>query len=183
MSSPGTCESCCPPRPLKVTEQQTRTRICVCWNLTTSADPTSFENVRKDLEDHIMPGVTHWQSPNFFAYFPANSSYPGILGDMVSSMINCIGFNWICSPACTELETIVLDWMARLLELPEKFLSSGVGGGVIQGTASEAIMLCMLSARFRTFAKHTGIDQGILNSKLVAYVSTQVRIIKTYRRQ
>jgi glutamate/tyrosine decarboxylase-like PLP-dependent enzyme len=67
-----------------------------------------------DVKTHIMPGVTHWQHPNFFAFFPCNSSPPGLLGEMLSGMFNVVGFNWVCSPACTELETIVLDWMAKV---------------------------------------------------------------------
>jgi aromatic-L-amino-acid decarboxylase len=68
-----------------------------------------------DVKTHIVPGVTHWQHPSFFAFFPSNSSPPGLLGEMLSGMFNVVGFNWICSPACTELETIVLDWMAKVI--------------------------------------------------------------------
>lgn len=81
--------------------------------------PESFQSIMDDINEKISPGITHWQSPNFFSYFPANSSYPGILGDMCSSMFNVIGFSWICSPACTELETIVLDWLAKAMSLPK----------------------------------------------------------------
>jgi aromatic-L-amino-acid decarboxylase len=78
-----------------------------------------------------MPGVTHWQHPSFFAYFSANSSPPALLGDMLSGALNVIGFSWVTSPAATELETVVLDWLARLLGLPEEFCADGRGGGVI----------------------------------------------------
>ena len=96
--------------------------------------------------------MTHWQHPNFFAYFSSNSSTPGILGEMMSSMFNCIGFNWICSPAMTELETIVLDWLAKMFKLPKEFLSNGTGGGVIQGTASEATVVALLSAMSKSMS-------------------------------
>lgn len=66
-----------------------------------------------DVETKIMPGVTHWQHPRFHAYFPSGNSFPSILGDMLSDGIGCIGFSWAASPACTELETIVLDWLGK----------------------------------------------------------------------
>lgn len=96
-----------------------------------------------------MPGMTHWQSPNFMAFFPASSTYPGILGEMWSAALTAPAFNWLCSPAVTELETIVMDWLARMLALPEGFLSQGEGGGVIQGSASEAVLTAMVAARER----------------------------------
>lgn len=78
-----------------------------------------------DVQKNILPGVTHWQSPSYFAYFPSNSSIAGFLGEMLSAAFNIVGFSWITSPAATELETIVLDWLAKLLKLPDDFLSSG----------------------------------------------------------
>ena len=102
-----------------------------------------------DIEKIIQPGITHWQHPAFMAFFPANSSFPGILGEMYSAMLNGAAFNWICSPAVTELETVMMDWVARALALPECFLSKGAGGGVIQGTASEAIIVVLIAARER----------------------------------
>ena len=83
------------------------------------------------------------------AYFPTAVTYPGILGEMYSAALSAPGFNWQCSPAMTELETIVLDWMAGILHLPECFLSKGKGGGVIQGSASEAVATVMVAARKR----------------------------------
>ncbi len=74
-----------------------------------------------------MPGITHWQSPNFFAYFPANASGPAILGDLLSSGLGVQGMLWATSPACTELEAHVLDWLVDLLGLPERFRSSTAG--------------------------------------------------------
>lgn len=91
------------------------------------------------------------QSPNFFAFFPATTTYPSMLGELYSSAFTCAAFNWICSPAVTELETIVLDWMCKLLALPSCYLSTSPngGGGVIQGSASEAIVTVMVAARDR----------------------------------
>lgn len=78
-----------------------------------------------DVRSKIVPGVTHWQSPNFFAYYPSNGSTAGFLGEMLSGGFNIVGFSWITSPAATELEMIVLDWLGKLLQLPNEFLSSG----------------------------------------------------------
>ena len=109
----------------------------------------AFEAMLADVEKLILPGVTHWQSPNFFAYFPSNASAPAILGDLLSSGLGVQGMLWATSPACTELETHVLDWLARMLALPEKFLSTSAGGGVIQDTASSASLCALLAARER----------------------------------
>jgi len=78
-----------------------------------------------DVQEKILPGVTHWQSPNYFAYFPSNSSIAGFLGEMLSAGLNIVGFSWITSPAATELETVVLDWLAKALLLPHDFFSTG----------------------------------------------------------
>ena len=90
-----------------------------------------FDHILGDIERVILPGITHWQSPNFYAYFPSNGSGPGILGDLLSSGLGVQGMLWSTSPACTELETQMLDWLVPMLGLPEKFLSSSSGGGVI----------------------------------------------------
>src|SRR5205814_8938974 len=93
------------------------------------ADPPDvgepFEDVLADLDRVIVPGITHWQSPNFFAYFPANASGPAILADLVSSGLGVQGMLWATSPACTELETHMLDWLVELLGLPDRFRSTG----------------------------------------------------------
>eukprot|EP00252_Welwitschia_mirabilis_P013185 TRINITY_DN29104_c0_g1_i1.p1 TRINITY_DN29104_c0_g1~~TRINITY_DN29104_c0_g1_i1.p1 ORF type:complete len:504 (+),score=108.51 TRINITY_DN29104_c0_g1_i1:59-1570(+) len=139
--------------------------------------PETFETVLGDIEKKIMPGITHWQSPNFFSFFPSNSSTAGLLGEMLSGGLNIVGFSWITSPAATELETIVLDWLGKMLKLPDCFLSCGngggnpslrKGGGVIQGTASEAILVALLAARDKALKK-----AGITLEKLVAYGSDQ----------
>src|SRR5438309_10534496 len=108
-----------------------------------------IEAVLRDVEEKILPGITHWQSPNFYAYFPSNNSGPSILGDLLSSGLGVQGMLWATSPACTELETHVLDWLVQMLDLPEKFLSTNTGGGVIQDTASSASLCALLAARER----------------------------------
>ena len=130
-----------------------------------------FDQILADIDRVILPGITHWQSPNFYAFFPSNSSGPGILGDLLSSGLGVQGMLWSTSPACTELETHVLDWLISMLGLPEKFLSSGAGGGVIQDTASSASLCALLAARERTtnFASNSKGCDG----RLIAYCSTQ----------
>ncbi|OVA02291.1 Pyridoxal phosphate-dependent decarboxylase [Macleaya cordata] len=131
--------------------------------------PESLQNVLDDVQTKILPGVTHWQSPDYYAYFPSNSSTAGFLGEMLSAGLNIVGFSWVTSPAATELEVIVLDWLAKMLKLPEHLLSSGQGGGVIQGTASEAILVALLAARDKVLRK---VGKNSL-PKLVAYASDQ----------
>ena len=130
-----------------------------------------FDAMLKDVDKLILPGVTHWQSPNFFAYFTCNASGPGILGDLLSSGLGVQGMLWSTSPACTELETHVLDWLVPMLGLPEKFLSSSTGGGVIQDTASSAALCALLAARER--ATNYVSNQKGCDGRLVAYASTQ----------
>jgi aromatic-L-amino-acid/L-tryptophan decarboxylase len=131
----------------------------------------AFDQILADIERVILPGITHWQSPNFFAYFPANASGPAILGDLLSSGFGVQGMLWSTSPACTELETHVLDWLVPALGLPEKFLSSSTGGGVIQDTASSASLCALLAARER--ATHFASNRRGCDGKLAAYCSTQ----------
>ena len=119
----------------------------------------------------ILPGVTHWQSPNFFAFFPANTSGPAILGDLISSGLGVQGMLWVTSPACTELETHVMDWMADLLALPERFKSSSSGGGVIEDSASSATLCALLAARER--ATGLAANERGPDGRLVAYTSSQ----------
>src|SRR5436305_1461521 len=135
------------------------------------AEGEPFDTLLKDVEKLILPGVTHWQSPNFFAYFPCNASGPGILGDLLSAGLGVQGMLWSTSPACTELETHVLDWLVSMLGLPEKFLSSNTGGGVIQDTASSAVLCALLNARER--ATNYESNKSGCDGRLVAYTSTQ----------
>ena len=98
----------------------------------------SFDAMLADVDRIIMPGITHWQSPNFFAFFPSNTSGPAILGELLSAGFGVQGMLWLTSPACTELETHVMDWLVEMMDLPAGFLSSSDGGGVIQDSASDA---------------------------------------------
>ena len=134
-------------------------------------DGETFEAILKDVGDIILPGVTHWQSPNFFAFFPANASGPAILGELLSAGLGVQGMLWATSPACTELETHVLDWLVEMLGLPEKFLSTGTGGGVIQDSASSAALCALLAARERATGFQSN-EQGC-DGSLVAYTSSQ----------
>ncbi|CAF1357316.1 unnamed protein product [Rotaria magnacalcarata] len=139
--------------------------------------PEPFQSIINDLESTIMVGVTHWHSPGFHAFFPTAASYPAICADILSGGIACIGFSWIASPACTELEVIVMDWLAKAMNLPEFFLSTGNGGGIIQGTASEATIVALLAARSRIFTEKKAEDStltlGRLLDRLVVYCSDQ----------
>jgi aromatic-L-amino-acid/L-tryptophan decarboxylase len=129
----------------------------------------SVERILQDVDKLILPGVTHWQSPNFFAYFPSNASGASILGDLLSSGLGVQGMLWATSPACTELETLMLDWLARSLALPEKFLSTSAGGGVIQDTASSATLCALLAARER--ATNFESNRHGCREQLAAYTS------------
>jgi aromatic-L-amino-acid decarboxylase len=131
----------------------------------------SIEAVLQEIEEKMLPGITHWQSPNFFAYFPSNNSAPSILGDLLSSGLGVQGMLWATSPACTEVETHVLDWLVKMLGLPEKYLSSGSGGGVIQDTASSATLCALLAARERATNFRSNAEG--CDGRLVAYTSSQ----------
>jgi aromatic-L-amino-acid decarboxylase len=130
-----------------------------------------FQAILDDVEKLILPGITHWQSPNFFAFFPANASGPGILGDLLSAGLGVQGMLWATSPACTELETHMLDWLVPMLGLPDRFLSSGEGGGVIQDTASSASLCALLAARER--ATGSASNRRACDGRLIAYASSQ----------
>ncbi|KAM7258133.1 hypothetical protein ACFE04_013874 [Oxalis oulophora] len=133
-------------------------------------NPEPLENILQDINDKILPGLTHWQSPNFFAYFQANASTAGFVGEMLCSGLNVVGFNWISSPAGTELETIVMDWMAEMLKLPSCFLFSGTGGGVLHTTTCESVICTLAAARDRALKKLG--DDGNINN-FVVYTSDQ----------
>jgi aromatic-L-amino-acid decarboxylase len=130
-----------------------------------------FASILRDVDNILLPGVTHWQSPNFFAFFPANNSGPSILGELLSAGLGVQGMLWATSPACTELETHVLDWMIDLLDLPARFKSNTAGGGVIQDSASSAVLCALLAARER--ATSFASNQRGCDGRLVAYTSTQ----------
>lgn len=131
-----------------------------------------FDHVMADIDRLLMPGITHWQHPSFFAYFPGNTGYAAILGDLAAAGLGVQGMSWVTSPACTEVETLMMDWMQELLGLPEKFRStSATGGGVIQGSASEATLSSILAARWRATGGAVNVDGD--TSTLVAYATSQ----------
>jgi aromatic-L-amino-acid/L-tryptophan decarboxylase len=140
------------------------------------ADPPpqgeGFDAVLDDVDRIILPGITHWQHPSFFGFFPANATGPAILGDLLASGLGVQGMLWATSPAATELETHVMDWLATLLDLPEIFRSEGPGGGVIQSTASDAVLAALLAALHRASggATETG---GVGVGKFTVYTSNQ----------
>jgi aromatic-L-amino-acid decarboxylase len=138
--------------------------------------PEPLAAILADLDRVIVPGLTHWQHPGFFAYFPASSSGPSMLGELLAAAFGAQGMLWATAPACTELETHVLDWLRELLGLPARFSSGGPGGGVIQDSASSGLLCAVIAARQRagersgppTAPPHNGHDG---DSPLVAYAS------------
>ncbi|CAH1109558.1 unnamed protein product [Psylliodes chrysocephalus] len=142
-------------------------------------DGEKWSDIFKDVESIIMPGVTHWQSPHMHAYFPALNSYPSMLGEMITNAINCIGFTWASSPACTELEIVVMNWLAKMIGLPDDYLhkKGGTGGGVIQTTASESTLISLLAGRYVALKLYMDLYPNVskheIHGKLVAYCSDQ----------
>ncbi|XP_063237906.1 histidine decarboxylase [Bacillus rossius redtenbacheri] len=142
-------------------------------------DPESWDAIMADVERVVMPGVTHWQSPHMHAYYPLLSSFPSLLGDMLADAINCLGFTWAASPACTELETAVMDWLGKMIGLPDDFLhsrSDSRGGGVIQTTACEATLVSLLAGRSEAIRRQLALldqEPAEVHGRLVAYCSDQ----------
>lgn len=101
----------------------------------------SFASIFGDFQDTVMPGMTHWESPNFMGYFPANKSYPSVLAEMLTATLGAQCMSWLTSPAATELEEQVMEWLRKLLDLPQTFT------GVIEGTASTSTLCALLMAR------------------------------------
>jgi aromatic-L-amino-acid/L-tryptophan decarboxylase len=122
-----------------------------------------FEDLLDDVSRILLPHLMHWQHPRFFGYFPANTSGPAVLADLLSTGLGIQGMSWITGPACTELEQHVLDWMVGLLGLPDRFRSDGGGGGVIQDTASSGLLVALVAALYRATggsARHDGVGAG-----------------------
>lgn len=147
-----------------------------------------WADIMTDVDELIMPGITHWQSPNFFAYFPANASPPSVLGELLSAGLGVQGMLWATSPACTELETHVMDWMIDLCGLPERFRSTGAGGGTIQDSASSGALVAILSARERiagqwrpselvAYASEHAHSSMLKGCKIAGLMEDQVRLI------
>ena len=127
-----------------------------------------FAALLRDLDEVVLPGITHWQAPGWFAYFPANASGPSILAELVAAGLGAQGMLWATSPALTEIEAHVLDWLVDLLGLPQHFKTAvGPGGGVIQMSASDSTHLVHVVARERA------VGEGAHIEHLVAYGSSQ----------
>jgi aromatic-L-amino-acid/L-tryptophan decarboxylase len=131
--------------------------------------PESWDAIFSDVESLLIPALSNWQSPGWFAYFPATSAPPAIIGELLSAGFAQQGMLWATSPACTELETQVMDWLAKLCDLPAKFHSSGTGGGVIQDSASSGSLVALIAARERV--RRTVADIPL--ERMVAYTSSQ----------
>lgn len=128
----------------------------------------SFDGIWKDLEQVIVPGLSHWQHPSFFGYFPSNSSLAAVLGDYLSTGLGVLGLSWQSSPALTELEEVVTDWMRRMVGLSEAW------SGVIQDTASTSTLVALVCARERTSGY--SLARGGLQAEarpLIVYASAQ----------
>jgi aromatic-L-amino-acid decarboxylase len=141
----------------------------------------AFEAILRDLDDVVLPGITHWQHPGWFSYFPCNASPPSILGELASAGLGVQGMLWATSPACTEIEIRVVEWMVDLLGLPGHFrMSTGPGGGSIQMSASDATHLVHVVARreravaYASEQAHSSVARG---ARVAGYES--VRSIPT----
>lgn len=129
-------------------------------------DGASLDAILRDVDELIMPGITNWQHPGFFGYFPANASLASVLGDYLSTGLGVIGLSWQSSPALSELEEVTTDWMRQMVGL------SGQWSGVIQDTASTSTLVALICARERTTSY--GLARGGLQQEsqpLVVYVS------------
>jgi aromatic-L-amino-acid decarboxylase len=136
---------------------------------TAPEEPEPFDAIMRDLDEIVLPGITHWQSPGWFAFFPANNSGPSILAELVSAGLGVQGMLWATSPASTEIEERVVDWLADLLGLPEQWkIEVGPGGGVIQSSASDSTHLAHVVARQGALGRG-----GAGTDDLVAYASSQ----------
>ena len=127
----------------------------------------SMDKIMKDFEQIVMPGITHWQSPNFFAYFPANSSYPSVLAEMLTATIGAQCMIWETSPAAAELEERVTNWLKEMLGLPKFF------DGVIQDTASTSTLAALLTAREKTTRYRVNKAGLRKENRLRVYCSTE----------
>jgi aromatic-L-amino-acid decarboxylase len=126
-----------------------------------------FEEIFRDFRDVIVPGMTHWQHPSFFAYFNANSSPPSILAEMLTATLGAQCMSWETSPAATELEQVTVEWIRRMIGLPEVFTGS------IQDTASTATLQAVLAARERVTGGVAGRGGLSGHPSLATYTSAE----------
>ncbi|MBX3045267.1 MAG: aspartate aminotransferase family protein [Candidatus Kapabacteria bacterium] len=129
-------------------------------------NPEPFDTILKDFQDIILPGITHWQSPNFYAYFSSNNSYESILGDLMSSGLGVHAFSWETSPSATELEEAMMIWLRKAIGLSAEFT------GVIQDTASTATLCSLLTARDKRLRENPALTQSDI-SKFRIYCSKE----------
>jgi aromatic-L-amino-acid decarboxylase len=122
------------------------------------AESEPMESLMDDLSNIILPGITHWQSPKFFAYFPANSSIPSLLAEMITAAMGVQGMKWETSPAAAELEEKVLNWLKAEMQLPDSFQ------GVIQDSASTSTLVSLLTAREK-FSDYQINEHGFYNNE------------------
>jgi aromatic-L-amino-acid/L-tryptophan decarboxylase len=145
------------------------------------ADAEPFERLFEDFRRLIVPGMTHWNHPGWFAYFPCNNSPPSILGEMLTAAMGVQGMSWVTSPAATELEQVVMDWLRQMIGLPPEYT------GVIQDTASTATLVALLTARERATGgppltvyasreAHSSVDKA---AKLAGFGLERLRRIET----
>ncbi len=127
--------------------------------------PEDFGEVFHDLERVILPGLSLWQHPGFFGYFPANASLASVLGDYLSTGLGVLGLSWQSSPALTELEEVVTDWVRQMIGLSDAW------SGVIQDTASTSTLVALLCARER--ATGFGMSRGGLQADARPWSSTR----------
>lgn len=149
-----------------------------CLPMYAPEQPEDFDDVMKDLDRYIMPGVLHWNHRRFFAFFPAGNSYPSLLADIFGDIIGSIGFSWESNPVTTELEYVMMQWFGHMLKLPSTFLpftAGGTGGGSIQGSASDCVYLSVMAARYDALKslklKYPHVEEYVLLSKLRSYCS------------
>jgi aromatic-L-amino-acid decarboxylase len=135
-------------RPVMATTVPGEVKACLPAEPPELAEP--FDAVLRDLDRVLLPGVTHWQHPHFFGYFPANAALASVLGDLLSSGLGVLGLSWQAGPALTELEEVVADWMRQMVGL------SPAWSGVIQDTASSSTFVALVCARERTGGYHLG---------------------------
>lgn len=109
----------------------------------------SFDEILEETRTKIAPAITHWQHPKFFAYFPSTISHPTVLADMFATAFHSPSFTWNASPAHTEIEFVVVDWVAKMLKLPECYQLANQGGGTISASVSDSFHLTVHAAKLR----------------------------------
>uniref|UniRef100_UPI004048B415 pyridoxal phosphate-dependent decarboxylase family protein n=1 Tax=Roseivirga sp. TaxID=1964215 RepID=UPI004048B415 len=128
----------------------------------------AFDQIFSDFKEKIIPGITHWESPNFMAYFPGNKSMPSILGEMLTATLGAQCMIWLTSPAAAELEEQMMEWMKEMLDLPKHFV------GVIQDTASTATLCAILTAREKATNFKVNEEGFSGTEQFVVYASNQI---------